>query len=322
MAEEVHNGASSPSENPTRIDRSLDDLARVLATSNVSRGRVLKIMGGALLGSVLASVPGMAWAACPEGQTRCGDRCVNLKTNERHCGSCRNRCRSTQTCCGGRCVNLQTNERHCGRCYNRCAGGSEEGDECVAGVCQGGCPSGTIECGTECCQTGETCVNGTCCPNARVCGTGTSVTCCAEGEECVRGVCLGSCTPGTTGCCSGEPGSCFELVGGGTVCARRGSCHKDAAATQPIANCNDCPPGSLCAVGGDCPNASVICVLGSCVPPTGPNGVICTCPDGFTFETCTSADCSSGEYHRLVCDPLCPPFGSGSSQCAQNSCLN
>src|SRR5215218_8578845 len=96
-------------------------------------------MGGLLVGGTLGSLPGVAWAdddRCSEGQTRCGDRCVNLQRNERHCGSCSNRCRSTQTCCKGRCVNLQRNERHCGSCSNRCA----EGQECVSGVCQGGCP--------------------------------------------------------------------------------------------------------------------------------------------------------------------------------------
>ena len=84
----------------------------------------------------MASVPGVAWAndRCSQGQTRCGDRCVNLQTNERHCGSCRNRCGPNQTCCKGRCVNLKKNENHCGSCSNRC----DEGEECVDGECQGG----------------------------------------------------------------------------------------------------------------------------------------------------------------------------------------
>jgi hypothetical protein len=178
MAAEEHNGGRSLSDSPTKVDHSLDELARDLATSNVSRGRVLKLMGSALLGSVLAAVPGVAWAAaCPTGQTRCNDRCVNLQTNERHCGSCRNRCASNQTCCKGRCVNLQGNERHCGSCFNRCP----EGSECVGGVCQagGGCPSGTTLCGGNCvstdCPSGLTLNTSTCqcegdvCPNVSCC---------------------------------------------------------------------------------------------------------------------------------------------------------
>src|SRR5215216_7629958 len=139
-------------------NHSFDELARALASGSLSRGKALRLMGGLLVGSALGSVPGVAWAAdrCSEGQTRCGDRCVNLKRNERHCGSCSNRCASNQTCCNGRCVNLKRNERHCGSCGHRCLGGQE----CVRGVCQGGCQSGTTECGTQCCQTGETCLHG------------------------------------------------------------------------------------------------------------------------------------------------------------------
>jgi hypothetical protein len=126
---------------------SFDELAKGLATGAVSRRKALRWMGGALVGAALASVPGVAWAdddRCPEGQARCGERCVNLQTNERHCGSCSNRCTSTQTCCKGKCVNLQKNERHCGSCSNHCP----EGEECVGGVCQ--CPSGTTLCGGAC----------------------------------------------------------------------------------------------------------------------------------------------------------------------------
>lgn len=154
-------------------ERSFDELARGLANGSVSRRQALRLVGSALVGAALASVPGVAWAACPEGQTRCGDRCVNLKTNERHCGSCRNRCRSTQTCCGGRCVNLQRNEYHCGSCFNRCAGEGEQEDECVAGVCQGGqpgeCTPGTL-CGT-CTQPDGGTVSCSCAPLAGGGGT-------------------------------------------------------------------------------------------------------------------------------------------------------
>jgi len=114
--------------------RSLDELARGLASGSLSRRKALKLMGGLFVGSALGSIPGVAWAdnnRCSEGRTRCGERCVNLKTNEHHCGSCHNRCGSNQTCCGGRCVNLQRSEHHCGSCSNHCA----EGQECVDGVC-------------------------------------------------------------------------------------------------------------------------------------------------------------------------------------------
>jgi hypothetical protein len=56
-------------------------------------------MGGLLVGGALGSIPGIALAhdRCPEGQTRCGERCVNLKLNE-HRGSCGNRCVDQEEC--------------------------------------------------------------------------------------------------------------------------------------------------------------------------------------------------------------------------------
>jgi hypothetical protein len=121
MAAEGHNGGSSPSENPTRVEHSLDELARGLADGTISRGKAIRWMGGALVGAALASVPGVAWAS--------------------------NRCGSQQTRCNGRCVNLQQNERYCGSCSNSCA----EGEECVEGVCSGGVPICTPSCPTPPC---------------------------------------------------------------------------------------------------------------------------------------------------------------------------
>ena len=135
-------------------NRSFDELARALANGSLSRGKALRLMGGLLVGSALGSLPGVAWAdddRCSEGQTRCGDRCVNL----------------------------QRNERHCGRCFNRC----DEGEECVDGVCGGGEPTCTpSSCPSKCaCKDlvtgGQACVDpvgepvSTCeqCPTATFC---------------------------------------------------------------------------------------------------------------------------------------------------------
>jgi hypothetical protein len=145
-------GMGAPMSQET-ANHSFDELARGLANGTLSRGKAIRLMGSALLGAALASVPGVAWAndRCSQGQTRCGDRCVNLQTNERHCGSCRNRCGPNQTCCKGRCVNLQKNENHCGSCSNRC----DEGQECVEGMCSGGEPI----CNPPC-PAGEKCTEG------------------------------------------------------------------------------------------------------------------------------------------------------------------
>ena len=73
-------GHSSPDSGS--VITSFDELTKVLATGPVPRRKALRWMGGALIGAVLASVPGAAWAneRCSEGQTHCGDRCVNLQT--------------------------------------------------------------------------------------------------------------------------------------------------------------------------------------------------------------------------------------------------
>jgi hypothetical protein len=159
-----------------------------LASGTLSRGKAIRLVGSALLGAALASVPGVAWATdrCSRGQTRCGERCVDLQTNERHCGSCRNRCGSKQTCCKGRCVNLQRSERHCGSCSNRCA----DGEECVDGVCQGGgepictpsCPDPCV-CVDRADEPGTACVD---CLNSPCIVVASCADCTSDRPVCLR----------------------------------------------------------------------------------------------------------------------------------------
>src|SRR5215216_1146915 len=51
-----------------------DDLAQGLAAGTVSRRKALRLMGAALVGSTLASVPGVAWAA-KGGNSACAKYC-------------------------------------------------------------------------------------------------------------------------------------------------------------------------------------------------------------------------------------------------------
>jgi hypothetical protein len=141
-------------------ERSLDDLARGLATGTLSRGKAIRWMGGALLGAALASVPGVAWAdscsrlgrECRRDSQCCSRNCVR-RGDDKVCG-----CPEGRTRCNDRCVNLETNENHCGSCSNRCA----EGEECVDGECCGGCVSngGSCAADSECCSS--ICDSGTC----------------------------------------------------------------------------------------------------------------------------------------------------------------
>ena len=121
-------------------ERSFDELAKGLASGTISRRRVLRLMGSAIVGTVLASVSGVAWAAPPEGRGRpcskgekkCGDTCcsspedlccrgvcTNVVFDRFNCGRCGNECAAGEGCCGERCVPLNT-EQNCGGCNNAC----------------------------------------------------------------------------------------------------------------------------------------------------------------------------------------------------------
>ena len=147
MAAEDLNGERSPQGVPTRADHSLDSLARGLATGTVSRRKALRLLGGALLGGMMASVSGVAWAAppegrgrpCPRGAIKCGDTCctspedrccrgvcTNVVFDRSNCGRCGNECGPEEGCCGERCVPLNTSQ-NCGCCGCGCL----ENEQCV-----------------------------------------------------------------------------------------------------------------------------------------------------------------------------------------------
>jgi hypothetical protein len=133
-------------------EHSLDELAKGLATGHLSRGKALRWMGGALLGAALASVPGVALAdddcrrlgrECRRDSQCCSRNCVR-RGDDKVCA-----CPEGKSRCGERCVNRKRNENHCGECFNRC----DEGEECVRGECQGSCPPGETVCTGCACET-------------------------------------------------------------------------------------------------------------------------------------------------------------------------
>jgi hypothetical protein len=85
---------------PEARDRSFDELARGLASGEVSRGKALRLMGAALVGGALASVPRVAAAqdgVCPSASACCSceyaERDNPEETTRRKCfpqttGSC------------------------------------------------------------------------------------------------------------------------------------------------------------------------------------------------------------------------------------------
>ena len=151
-----YSSSASPHSGASSIAISLDELAKGLATGTLSRGKAIRWMGGALLGAALASVPGVALAddcrrlgrECRRDSQCCTRNCIR-RGDDKVCG-----CPEGRTRCNDRCVNLKTNERHCGRCFNRCP----EGQECVRGTCAAACISN----GGGPCTTDDECCSGNC----------------------------------------------------------------------------------------------------------------------------------------------------------------
>jgi hypothetical protein len=207
-----------------RGEHSLDELAKGLATGTLSRGKALRWIGGALLGAALASVPGVAWAndcrrlgrecrrdsqccsrncirrgddkvcGCPEGKSRCGDRCVNRETNENHCGSCGNRCDDGEECVGGvcGCPGTPLTEGEC-NCASICPGGiptlvtCQDNPNCFCAETTEGtgfCASVTVECDRPSCSSssdpscpsGWKCIVDSCCGTTPICTPPCSFT--------------------------------------------------------------------------------------------------------------------------------------------------
>jgi hypothetical protein len=188
------------------VELSLDELAKGLATGTLSRGKAIRWMGGALLGAALASVPGVALAddcrrlgrECRRDSQCCSGNCVR-RGDDKVCA-----CPEGRTRCNDRCVNLQTNERHCGRCFNRCA----EGQECVGGGCEGGepicdppcpegrrCTSGCDGCPTFCEPICPSCPEDCCMDLAD--GTGTACINCTVGCPVAPNADCSQCPTGT-----------------------------------------------------------------------------------------------------------------------------
>ena len=80
---------------------------------------------------------------CRAGKEWCGDACVNLQANAKHCGACDAACATAQKCvegecrcskgtlCGDSCVNVKKDEENCGACGTQCG----IGQRCAAGEC-------------------------------------------------------------------------------------------------------------------------------------------------------------------------------------------
>lgn len=125
-----------------------DAVVRRLGSSAGSRRQTLRVLGGALVGGALGSR--MRWAAAKPKPGKCNKdtQCPDgIACLDGACGGCQ----EGYTLCfdqtgqafetnAYQCVDLQTNNCHCGTCQNRCSAISAEGTVrcCGEGVCGGG----------------------------------------------------------------------------------------------------------------------------------------------------------------------------------------
>jgi hypothetical protein len=132
MAAEDHTG-----------EHSFDELARGLASGTISRRNALRLMGAALVGGALASIPGMAWAA-KGGNSACAKFCRENFPPGRERGEC-----------------ISAGARGEGPCFDNGGGGCTT--ELASCLDESGGP------GYCCCGDFNNCI---CCPAAgnRVCG--------------------------------------------------------------------------------------------------------------------------------------------------------
>ncbi|CAN6552720.1 unnamed protein product [Malus baccata var. baccata] len=68
---------------------------------------------------------------CRGGTHCCHKKCVDLKTDNLHCGQCGVKSHHSQICCHGHLVNPISDKKHCGSCDNHC----KKGRSCALGMC-------------------------------------------------------------------------------------------------------------------------------------------------------------------------------------------
>jgi hypothetical protein len=240
---------------------------------------------------------------------------------ERWCaGRC---CQGATTCCGEECVDLATDPRHCRRCGNACpdAAACCEAGQCVdrpgtCTTCPDGfsCGPGSACCDATCCDAGEVCCPDLHCvdfqTSTRACG-GCGQPCSQFTPCCVGARCVDEGSPcrADGDCCPGGDWACRN-----GACARlRPACQTDTDCTGFLSCCDgECTglnlgdPRHCGACGHHCP-PGYDCFTPNCRTPL-PEGVIdCGCCKG-RGRPCVQGDlcCQSpgdNRSPRSHCDP-------------------
>ena len=213
---------------------SFDELAIGLSNGTLSRGKALRLMGAALVGGALASIPGIAWAKpkpegakCKRNKQCASGQCVDdVCGGGEPCGGCRADCdcvvdrvSGEQACvvsCAACPCQLVTD---CNDCFTGAVCFGEGPEFSCARRCTSQCQS-ACECPTpdNQCQR-ATCTNGVC--GVENVPDGTS---CNDVNACTIDVCTaGVCVSTAIECC-GDPCTTDDDCCDGATCSRGGIC--------------------------------------------------------------------------------------------------
>jgi hypothetical protein len=196
---------------------------------------------------------------CAAGQAFCGaSGCVDVSSEDAHCGACDSPCDSFETCATGSCVG-------CDAPGSPCCGGTS--GYCATGLI---CTAGTC---ASCGGWGEPCCSATRCSSFPYTLTCVADTCehCGELRE---------------PCCAGRSPSCYFYACSGGFC---GGCMAPYTVCDGL--CVDTErEHDHCGACGNACGASELCSAGTCIP-CGAEGSICcgtTCGAGLACITNSS----------------------------------
>lgn len=261
---------------------------------------------------------------CLAPLARCGDACVDVRSDEHHCGGCFLGCAEGESCdhascapactdvtllCDHRCVDAHSDPRHCGGCGTSCA----TGEICVAGTCRELCEDGQTVCG-------EACVDILRDPDH--CG-GCSTRCSAT-QHCERGACIANCSGGQVACgafCAdllrdrSHCGHCDTACDAAEKCDR-GECVPDCGLTRTLcgAACSDLQndPSHCGSCDRPC-QAGQTCVRGACTG--GSTGSGCSAPTSSCGGSCVNTAVDPAHCGR--CDQAC----AAGESCEAGQCV-
>jgi hypothetical protein len=257
------------------------------------------------------------YAACSSGLENCAGECVDLMTDQEHCGACGNACANDEGCLNGTCVWIdpdrcdQDNDLHFAD-TPECGGDDcDDGDPNVhPGVVEQsyGQPMCTDAIDNDC--DGDTDIDDTGCMQCSGPGDCDDSNTCTT-DDCVAGACQNTPVSDDTGCDDGDACTQTDTCQGGVctgadpvICAASDQCHLAGTCDSGTGACSNPPKAdSTPCDDNDACTQTDTCQAGVC---TGINPVVCTaldqCHDVGTCNTATGICSDPPKADGTACD--------------------